>query len=408
MARASHVQSLAAVVALIVIVLVSSAAAESSVAKMTDYPSLLYVATPFTLCFGALLTPRTVITDARCLFPFSNTSSVPDTVSGTLKPEYLMVALPTDKTSATMHSILLSTQVYTTEAQAGFRATTFLSLAAGFVDNSTFYAANTSAVHAYYPQTQSSKLAQQNFNVGIVTLKVPIKDAQLATLQLDDLDANTDSLTAISFSPPTTKTDAASLQELYKGIDLAMIQKTSVSSLKRKECDNNYMKAYDLSDMKSFPGHGLPDNDSPVFCSKMYDNTTECKIDSSISISNSGSGPSINSVDLNSTIFIIPRGSSVRVVSVGRPHLVEKASSASTPCNANGFIHFPRPGLYTDWIGWVTRGSIASNGSWVDKTSSGNPIEDIFNQNGAATSMPQLAALISVAVAALAIITTAF
>ncbi|KAJ2334849.1 hypothetical protein GGH91_005604, partial [Coemansia sp. RSA 2671] len=86
MARASHVQSLAAVVALIVIVLVSSAAAESSVAKMTDYPSLLYVATPFTLCFGALLTPRTVITDARCLFPFSNTSSVPDTVSGTLKP----------------------------------------------------------------------------------------------------------------------------------------------------------------------------------------------------------------------------------------------------------------------------------------------------------------------------------
>ncbi|KAJ2331451.1 hypothetical protein GGH91_006413, partial [Coemansia sp. RSA 2671] len=176
----------------------------------------------------------------------------------------------------------------------------------------------------------------------------------------------------------------------------------------RKECDNNYMKAYDLSDMKSFPGHGLPDNDSPVFCSKMYDNTTECKIDSSISISNSGSGPSINSVDLNSTIFIIPRGSSVRVVSVGRPHLVEKASSASTPCNANGFIHFPRPGLYTDWIGWVTRGSIASNGSWVDKTSSGNPIEDIFDQNGAATSTPQLAALISVAVAALAIITTAF
>ncbi|KAJ2871204.1 hypothetical protein GGH93_005006 [Coemansia aciculifera] len=403
----NHGLSLAVVLALIAIVLISSAAAESSVIKMTDYPSILYVATPFSLCFGALLTPRTVITDARCLFPFSNTSSVPDVVSGTLKPDYLMVALPTVNTSATMHNILLSTQVYTTEAQAGFRATTFLSLAAALVDNSTFYAVNTSAVHAYYPQTQSSKGARQNFNVGIVTLKVPIKGAQLASLQLDDLDADTDDLTAITLSPPSTKTDAASQQVLYKGIDLTMVQKTSVSSLKRKECDSNYMKAYGLSDMKSFPGHELPDNSSPIYCSKMYDNTTQCKIDTSISISNNGPSPNVNSIDLNSTILIIPRGSSVKVVSVGRPHLFEATSSAFTPCNANGFVHFIRTGLYTDWIGWATRGSIASNGSWVDKPSSGNGLGD-FNPNGVAALTPQLFTLLTVMATVLAAITATF
>ncbi|KAJ2352644.1 hypothetical protein GGH92_001142 [Coemansia sp. RSA 2673] len=401
----NHGTSLAVVLAIVAIVLISSVAAESSVIKMTDYPSILYVATPFSLCFGALLTPRTVITDARCLFPFSNTSSVPDVASGTLKPDYLMVALPTVNTSATMHNILLSTQVYTTEAQAGFRATTFLSLAAALVDNSTFYAVNTSAVHAYYPQTQSSKGAQQNFNVGIVTLKVPIKGAQLASLQLDDLNADTDGLTAITFSPPNTKIDAASQQVLYNGIDLTKVQKTAVSSLKRKECDSNYMKAYGLSDMKSFPGHELPDNSSPIYCSKMYDNTTQCKIDTSIAISNNG--PNVNSIDLNSTIFIIPHGSSVKVVSIGRPHLFEATSSALTPCDANGFIHFIRTGLYTDWIGWATRGSIASNGSWVDKPSSGNVLGD-FNPNGAAALSPQLFTLITVVTALLVAITAAF
>ncbi|KAJ2839944.1 hypothetical protein FBU31_000603 [Coemansia sp. 'formosensis'] len=375
---------------------------------MTDFPSLLYVATPFSVCFGALLTPRTVITDARCLYPFSNTSSVPDIVSGTLGPDHLMVALPTVNTSAAMHNVLLSTQVYTTEAQAGLRATTFLSLAAGLVDNSTFYAVNTSAVHAYYPQTQSSKGAQQNFNVGIVTLKVPIKGAQLASLQLDDLDADTDGLTAISFPPPSTKTDAASQQVLYKGMDLTMIQKTSVSSLKRKECDSDYMAAYGLSDMKSFPGHELPDNSSPIYCSKMYDNTTKCKIDTSITISKNGNTPNQISINLNSTILVIPRGSSVKIVSVGKPHIFELNDEPASPCSANGFIHFTRTGLYTDWIGWATRGSIASNGSWVDKASSGNGLGDLFNPNGGAKLAPQLATLTSVVAIVLAAITATF
>ncbi|KAJ1671586.1 hypothetical protein GGF38_000689 [Coemansia sp. RSA 25] len=402
----SHGASLAALLAIVVVVLMPSAAADSSVAKMTDYPSLLYVATPFSVCFGALLTPRTVITDARCLFPFSNSSSVPDIVSGALKPDYLMVALPTVNTSATMHSILLSTQVYTTDAQAGYRATTFLGLAAGLVDNSTFYAVNTSAVHAYYPQSQYSEPAEQNFNVGIITLKVPIKGAQLATLQLDDLDADTDDLTAITFSPPSTKTDAASQQVLYQGIDLTMIQKTSVSSLKRSQCNSVYTKAYGLSDMKSFQGHGLPDNESPVYCSQMYDNTTQCQRDSDISISKSGSN--VNSVNLNSTIFIIPRGSSVRVVSVGKPHLFEVRSSPSKPCESNGFVHFPRTGLYTDWIGWVTRGSVASNGSLVDKPGSGSGLDNFFDTNDAVASTPQLGTFMSVLAIALAAISATF
>ncbi|KAJ2911223.1 hypothetical protein GGI21_000006 [Coemansia aciculifera] len=399
----SHGISLAAMLALVAIVLISSAAADSSVSKMTDYPSLLYVATPFSLCFGALLTPSTVITDARCIFPFSNSSSVPDIVSATLGPDYLMVALPTVNTSATMHNILLSTQVYTTNAQAGSRATTFMGLAAGLVDNSTFYAVNTSAVHAYYPQSQYSVPAQENYNVAILTLKAPIKGAQLASLELDDLDANTDGLTAISFSPPSSKTDAASQQVLYQGIDLTMIQKTSVSSLKRSECDSDYEKAYGLSDMKSFIGHQLPDNSSPVYCSQMYDNTTQCQMDSGISISKSGSN--INSVDLNSTIFIIPSGSSVKVVSIGSPHLFEVRSSPSKPCKSNGFIFFPRTGLYTDWIGWVTRGSVASNGSLTNQPGSGNGLTEFFSTNGAAVkSTPLLVIMLSVVVAALAAI----
>ncbi|KAJ2744158.1 hypothetical protein GGI20_003196 [Coemansia sp. BCRC 34301] len=398
----SHGSLLAAMLALVALVAMSGAAADSSVSKMTDYPSLLYVTTPFSVCFGALLTSRTVITDARCLFPFSNTSSVADNASGALKPDYLMVALPTVNTSATMHNILLSTQVYTTDAQAGLRATTFMGLAAGLVDNSTFYAVNTSAVHAYYPQSQDSEPAKQNFNVAILTLKVPIKGAQLASLQLDDLDADTDDLTAITFSPRSAKTDAASQQVLYQGIDLTMVQKTPVSSLKRSECNSVYMKAYGLKDMRSFQGHGLPDGSSPVYCSQMYDNTTQCQRDSDISISKSGSN--INSVDLNSTIFIIPRGSSVRVVSVGRPHLFEVRSSPSKPCNSNGFVHFPRTGLYTDWIGWVTRGSVASNGSLVDKPGSGNGLDNFFDSHGVAASTPQLATMMSLLAFALAAI----
>ncbi|KAJ2478773.1 hypothetical protein EV174_004213 [Coemansia sp. RSA 2320] len=369
---------------------------------MADFPSIVYVATPFTMCFGALLTPQTVITDARCLFPFSNTSAVAAQASGTLQPDYLMVALPTVNTSATMHNILLSTQVYTTEAQAGFRATTFLSLVASYVDNSTFYAVNTSAVHAYYPQSQDSPNAQQNFDVGIVTLKVPIKNAQLATLQLDDLGANAGGLTAISFAPPNTSNDAAVQQVLYQGMDLTKIQITPVSSLKRSECDSDFMNAYGLRNMESFQGHGLPDNNSPIYCSQMYANTTQCTADTSISISKSGSN--VNSVSLNSTIWVFTSGSSVKVVGLGRPHLFEVRSSPSGSCRSNGFVYIPRTGIYTDWIGWATRGSIASSGSWVNKTMTGDDITDFINNSNASSFLTHITALMSAAAAIFATI----
>ncbi|KAJ1887760.1 hypothetical protein LPJ81_006459, partial [Coemansia sp. IMI 209127] len=293
----------------------------TSVVNMSDYPSVLYVATPFGLCFGALINEMTVMTDARCLYPFQNQSDTPSEVQGVLDPKYLMVATPTVNISATMHGILLSTQVYTSLSQAGSRASTFMGLVGTYVDNSTFYAVNTSAVHAYYPQSQYVASAEQNYDVGIVTLLRSIDGTGTALLQLDDLDANMAGLSALSFSPADTTTDAATQQQLYQGIDLTKASKTDVSSLSRSSCDSDYMDAFGLKNMKSFAGHSLPNNGSPIYCSSMYYNTTNCTLDTSIGVSDSASG--VNSVDLNSTLFFVTSGSQIALVSVGLPHLFE-------------------------------------------------------------------------------------
>ncbi|KAJ2080145.1 hypothetical protein H4R24_003274 [Coemansia sp. RSA 988] len=358
---------------------------DTSVVKLSDYPSVLYVTTPFAICFGALLSEQIVITDARCLHPFSNGDGASKKVSGTLDPDYLMVALPTGNVSTTMHNILLSTQAFKGIDLAESRASTFFGLVANYVDNSTFYGVNSSAVHAYYPQSEYVESAQMNFDVGIVTLKHPIKKAKLAVLELADIDANMPGLNALSFAPPSTTNDPATLQTLYEGMDLTRAKKTGVASLSRKDCDSDYKKAYDLDDMKSFKGHRLPDNDSPIFCTSFYDNTTACEEDSSIQITDSGDG--VHSVDLNSTLLFVDSGSTIKVVSLGFPHLFEVRSDNSSSCSSNGFIHFPRTSLYIDWIGWASGGSIVSDGSWDDRPLTGNIIEDFVNLDGGAAML---------------------
>ncbi|KAJ2795862.1 hypothetical protein H4R20_005734, partial [Coemansia guatemalensis] len=368
---------------------------DTSVVKLSDYPSVLYVTTPFAICFGALLSEQVVITDARCLHPFSNGDGASKKVSGTLDPDYLMVALPTGNISTTMHNILLSTQTFKDIDQAESRASTFFGLVANYVDNSTFFGVNSSAVHAYYPQSEYIESAQMNFDVGVVTLKHPIKKAPLAVLELDDIDADMADLTALSFAPPSTTDDPATLQTLYEGMDLTRAKKTGVTSLSRSDCDSDYKKAYGLDDMKSFKGHGLPDNKSPIFCTSFYDNTTACEEDTNIQITDSGDG--VHSVNLNSTLFFVNSGSTIRVVGLGFPHLFEVRTDNSSSCSSNGFIHFPRTGLYIDWIGWASGGSIVSDGSWSDKPLTGNIIEDFVNPGGAATLLTSYAtALIAI------------
>ncbi|KAJ2706016.1 hypothetical protein FB645_001993 [Coemansia sp. IMI 203386] len=388
LSRGFHISmSLASIRALFVLMALlvtntATVAASQEEVSMTDYPSIVYVANPYTICLGALIREQTVLTDARCLYPFSNTSSVPSEVGGLLKPGYLMVGLPTVNTSATMHGILLSTQVFTKPEQAASRASTFLGLVETYVDNSTFYAVDTSKVHAYYPQSQYIEDSEQNFDVGVVTLKVPLKGRPLAKLFLDDLQADYADLSALSFSTPNPSSDPATQQVLYKGVDLTKLSKTDVNSIDRSQCDSNYKAAYGLSDMKSFNGHSLPGNNSPVFCSSIYDNTTHCDLDTGISITQKTSDD-INSANLNSTIFFVPDGSSIRVISIGQPHLFEVRTDSMEPCSSNGFIHFPRSGLYTDWIGWATGGSIASNGTWINKALTGDIIADfVDNRDG--------------------------
>ncbi|KAJ1667867.1 hypothetical protein EV178_001064 [Coemansia sp. RSA 1646] len=367
---------------------------------MSDYPSVLYVATPYALCFGALINEKTVMTDARCLYPFQDQSETPSEVQGVLAPKYLMVAAPTVNVSTIMHNIQLSIEVYTNVSQAGYRASTFMGMVGTYVDNSTFYAVNTSAVHAYYPQSQYVDSAEQNFDVGIVTLMRPIDGADTALLQLDDLDANVAGLSALTFSPSDTTNDAAAQQKLYQGIDLTKARKTDVSSLSRSNCDTNYMDAFGLKNMKSFDGHSLPNNGSPIYCSSMYDNTTKCSLDTSIRISDSASD--INSVDLNSTLFFVTSGSQIRLVSVGLPHLFEVQSGSSDSCKSNGFVYFPRTGLYTDWLGWVTSGSFSSSGTWTDKPLPSSNVAEFVNGGCAGGILPSsiqtafIAAMVSV------------
>ncbi|KAJ2141419.1 hypothetical protein IW136_002280 [Coemansia sp. RSA 678] len=377
-----------------------AAGAEPSTEKLTDYPSVLYVATPFAICFGALLTETTVITDARCLHPFSNGDGASDKVSGVLDPSYLMVGLPTVNISATMHNILLSTQVFSQINQAESRAATFFGLVANYVDNSTFYAVNTSSVHAYYPQSEYDEASEQNFDVGVVTLKRAIPKSKTVQLQLDDLEANMDGLSALSFATPVSTNDPATLQNLYRGIDLTKVKITPISPLSRSSCDSRYMDAYKLKNMKSFQGHKLPSNDSPVYCSSFYDNVTMCSEDTSISITDAASGE--NSVHLNSTILFVKSGSSIRVVSLGLPHAVEVRSDNTSSCSSNGFVHFPRTGIYTDWIGWVSSGSIASNGSWVNKPLTGDIITDFVTGGGAASLFTHYTVMLVFAISALA------
>ncbi|KAJ2546910.1 hypothetical protein EV175_005425 [Coemansia sp. RSA 1933] len=380
----------------------------TSVVDLSDYPSVLYVATPYGLCFGALVNEMTVMTDARCLYPFKDQSETPSDVQGVLDPKYLMVATPTSNISATMHGIQLSIEVYTNISQAGYRASTFMGLIETYVDNSTFYAVNTSAVHAYYPQSQYIDSAEQNFDVGIVTLLRSIDGTSTALLQLDDLDVNMSGLSALSFSPADASADAATQQQLYNGIDLTKASKTDVSSLSRSTCDSDYMSAFGLKNMKSFTGHSLPNNGSPIYCSSMYYNTTNCTLDTSIGVSDSASG--INSVDLNSTLFFVASGSQITVVSVGLPHLFEVRSGDSGSCDSNGFVYFPRTGLYTDWLGWVTSGSFASNGSWTTTPLPDGDVSEFVKGGSAGNILPSLiqTAAVAFAVSLLASISTSF
>ncbi|KAJ1943120.1 hypothetical protein GGF37_002793 [Kickxella alabastrina] len=388
--------------------------ASSEQVKMTTFPSVLYVASPYAMCFGVLIKEQTILTDARCLYPFSNSSSVPREVSGLLKPDYLMVALPTVNTSATMHNVLLSTQVYPNPDQAGFRASTFFGLVANYVDNTTFFAVESANVHSYYPQSQYIEEAEQNFDVGIITLKHPMGGVPLASLFIDDMKANTAGLTALSFSSPNLSSDPATQQVLYRGIDLTVVRTTDVSSLSRSECNKNYIAAYGLKDLKSFNGHPLPGNNPPAFCSSIYENTTLCDLDASIAI-NSKNKDEVNSYNLNSTILFVPDGSSIRIVSVGQPHLFEVRSDPLAPCSSNGFVHYPRTGMYTDWIGWATKGSIATNGSWVDKVLSGNVIADFVDgrdgssesdsssRSSAASKLSAIGAILAASISVLAV-----
>ncbi|KAJ1939629.1 hypothetical protein EC988_007260 [Linderina pennispora] len=189
-------------------------------------------------------------------------------------------------------------------------------------------------------------------------------------------------LHALTFAPATSSKDAATLQKLYEGMDLTKATLTSISSLKRSECDKDYMSAHSLKDMKSFVGQKIPGKASPVFCSKLYENTTACSLDTSISINSDGG--SVRSVNLNSTLYVVP--GSARLISVGNPHVYEARSVNGTPCKSNGFVSFPYTSAYTDWINWATNGTIGSNGSWINKTITGNDITDFANQSGAAKS----------------------
>ncbi|KAJ1727762.1 hypothetical protein LPJ61_004407 [Coemansia biformis] len=349
---------------------------------MDKFPFAVYVATPYTVCFGVLLTDRLVLTDARCLHPFSNGDGAPELVRGTLGPEYLMVGLPKGGISATLHNIYLSMQGFTSISLADARARTFFGLVGTYVDNSTFFGVSKSGVHAYYPQSEYVESSELNFDVGVVALTHPIKSARLAQLHLDDLSSDGPALSVLSFSPPVATSDAATLQTLYNGIELTTVQQIAVSPRSRSSCDSDYTSAYGLKNMHSFAGHKLPDNDSPIYCSPVYGNVTQCLEDTRISISSSARGA--NSTNLDSALVLLTTGSTTKVVSIGSPRLFEVRSGKPPSCSSNGFVQFARTGIYTDWIGWATNGTIASNGSWIDKKMTGDIIADYVKPGTAA------------------------
>lgn len=367
------------------------------VESMTDYPSLLYVATPFATCFGALLTPQTILTDAWCLYPFSNSSDIPDKVRGTLPPDYLMVGLPTDHLSSTMHDINLSLKPLTKQDQMGTRASVFMSMVGTYVDNSTFYGVADAKVHAYYPQSNYKPSSQQNFDVGVVKLVKPLKDAKTIKIQLDDLEAHQGGLKAIGFAPASKSKDPATQQVLYKGMDLDKVTVTDVDSLGRKECDKDYEDIFDLKDMTSFPGHPLPDKQSPIYCTQMYGNMTQCEQDTGIELGSHGAA--IDSGAVGRTVLFTGSGSSIRVVSIGVANKYEVVKDNQGSCQSNGFVHYPRTGIYTKWIGWATDGTITSNGGWVNKPDSSS--EYVFNPDGASALSSTLNIALVVVIAVL-------
>ncbi|KAJ2158832.1 hypothetical protein GGF46_003485 [Coemansia sp. RSA 552] len=351
----------------------------SSVVDLTDYPSVLYVITPYDVCYGALVNDATVITDARCLHLFSKDDGAPDEVSGTLDPKYLLVAVPTKDLSSQMHTVQLSTQPFDQINVAAARANTFFGLGTEMVDNSTFYGVDTSAVHAYFPQSEYDEPSKQKFDVGIVTLKHPIDNAELALLFIDDLEPRTAGLTALTLPSVASTNDPAVQQTLYMGMDLTKAQKIDVTPLDRKECDSDFGSIYDMDD---FIGHSLPQKGSPVFCSSIYDGLSNCTADTSMP----AAPKNAESTRLNSTLYFYDSGSTIKVVSIAFPDLVENRDGDSVPCSSNGFVHFPRTGMYTDWLGYASSGSFAPNGSWTNKVLTGDIIED-FAQGGGATTL---------------------
>ncbi|KAJ2782278.1 hypothetical protein H4R18_002360 [Coemansia javaensis] len=371
-----------------------------TVVQLESYPYVVYVATPFTVCFGTLLTDSVVVTDARCLFPFSHDSGAPDSVRGTLGPQYFMVVLPKGDVSETMHNIYLSMQGFTSISLAGASASTFFGLVGTYVDNSTYFGVKSAAAHAYYAQSEYDERSGLNFDVGVVTLTHPVDGARLAQLYLDDL-SDKDTVSVLSFAPPDTTDNPAAQQKLFKGMDLTKAQLTPVTPLSRSACDSNYLKAYDLKNMNSFTGHGLPGRNSPIYCSPIYANATECDPDTSISISSTAANA--RSTNLNSTL-VLSGGPAPKVVSLGLPRLFEVRTDPDAPCWSNGFVQFARTGIYTDWIGWASEGSIAPNGSWIDKKLTGDVIADFVHPGAATPAASRYAVLLAAAASAVGVV----
>ncbi|KAJ2795213.1 hypothetical protein H4R21_005201, partial [Coemansia helicoidea] len=183
------------------------------------------------------------------------------------------------------------------------------------------------------------------------------------------------------------------------GVDLTTVQQIDVSPLSRSSCNSDYTSAYSLKDMTSFAGHKLPGKNAPIYCAPIYGNITQCTQDSGIGISSSTEGA--NSTNLNSTLVLLTSSAGTKVASVGLPRLFEARSAPAAPCWSSGFVQFARTGIYADWIGWVSNGSIAPNGSWTDKRLTGDIIAD-FVRPGAAAPRTAHAALLAAAASLLA------
>ncbi|PVU99453.1 hypothetical protein BB559_000688 [Furculomyces boomerangus] len=366
-----------------------------------DFNFLVYVFTPFEVCYGALLTPNWVITSGLCLQPFDDsdiTQSFPITYRK-LSETQVFVGRPS--TNNTNNYNMISSyyagipvvpnvkQIVDTFARTGQQY-----IGSGFVEvEKVNINSNYQLVNDYFPGIQK-------FDTSLLKLKTPINSGTVK-LGTGSMASSQKNLKAITYAPISqsvsiqngSQVPSTSVDVIYGKVGNfynLLSNSYGANSISEKDCQNYVLKIYGLTSIDQLKGPAPPAN--PFVCTTPF-LMPNCQLDSSISLMPISEGAETDGKEfstllvsdlttkstlsygfLNWTMIVDTgsdtsdgtnvNGNSVVLYGLGKPFQYWlPSSSPGSGCSGMGVTHFPRIGIHTAWIQQVTGLSIDGSGA---------------------------------------------